>query len=101
MLAHLKYGVTKSELHSAIINRFELNPDQINCLSIYYILRWKGDYFRAKLRSGTITREGKTYIVVYKDTKPTDIKVDSTVFLSFRVPCKEYELSNYVLVVVV
>lgn len=98
MLAHLKHGIPKSEMHSALINRFELTPEQIAACEKYYILRWKGAHFKHILQNGTITHQGVTYLVVYKDCKPTDIQTSSTIHVSFRKSAKEYQLQAYVLV---
>lgn len=98
MLAHLKHGVTKQEMHAALINRFELTQEQQAACEKYYILRWRGDHFKHVLASGTITHQGVQYLVVYKDCKPTDIKLHSVLYLSFRKPAKEYGLQAYVLI---
>lgn len=98
LLPHLEYGMTKSELHSALINRFQLTDEQIAACSDYYILRWTGQWFRKQRSMGLIRHSGSQYLIIYKDCKPTDILPTSTLFMSFRKPKKEYELSAYVLV---
>lgn len=98
MLAHLKHGITKTEMHAVLINRFELTSEQQAACEKYYILRWKGCHFKQVLSQGTIVHQGVTYLVVYKDCKPTDILTSSTIYVSFRKPAKEYQLQAYVLV---
>lgn len=99
LLPHLEYGMTKSELHSALINRFSLTPEQESCCEQYYILHWTGKWFRKQRSMGLIkSSEGAQYLIVYKDCKPTDILPDSKLFMSFRKPKKEFELQSYVLV---
>lgn len=99
MIEHLqKYGIPKSELLNALINRFSLTERQIAACEQYYILHWQGRHFKDRLRYGTIKRNEVTFNVVYKDCKPTDIKLETPLVLSFRKPEKEYELQAFVLV---
>jgi|SRR5579863_3888306 len=98
MLAHLKHGIPKSEMHSALINRFELTSEQIAACEKYYILRWKGHHFKHVMSGGGIVHQGVNYLVVYKDCKPTDIRSYSNLYMSFRKPTKEFGLQAYVLV---
>lgn len=98
MLAHRKYDINKLEMHHILINRFELTIDQQLACEKYYILRWSKATLRQSMRSGTITHQGVTYLVVYKECKPTDIKSNTELVLSFRKPKKEFELPAYVLI---
>ena len=98
MLAHLKHKVSKLEMHSCLINDFELTPEQISACEKYYILHWQAAHLKQVIRNGTIIHQGVCYLVVYKDCKPCDIKSGSQVYVSFRKPAKEYELRAYALV---
>jgi hypothetical protein len=98
MLAHLRHGIPKLEMHACLINRFELTEEQKAACEKYYILRWKGAHFKQVLENGTIAHQGVRYLVIYKDCKPTDIVGSSSLYVSFRKPAKEYELQAYVLV---
>jgi len=98
MLDHLKHGIPKSDMHSALINRFELTPEQAAACEKYYILHWRGAHFKHVMRNGIITHQGVDYLVVYTECKPTDILTSSYLYVSFRKPAKEYGLQAYVLI---
>jgi hypothetical protein len=99
ILPHLhKYGISKTAMHSALINRFEFTPAQRAACERYYILHWSGTHFHDVVSDAIIEHQGVRYLVVWKECKPTDVKPDSRLFLSFRKPAREFELQPYVLV---
>lgn len=99
MVPHLhKYNISKSTMHSALINRFELTGEQIDACEKYYILHWSGAHFRQVMSGGVVIHQGVSYLVVYKDCKPTEILPHSKLYLSFRKPAKEFGLQAYVLI---
>lgn len=93
-----KYGVSKNLLLYNIVNYFHLNEEYKKCLWNYYILYWERKYLADKIVNGTISHQGREFIVVYKDCGHADLKDTGEVKLSFRVPQEEYKLKNYVLV---
>lgn len=98
MLAHLKHKLTKLQMHSAVINDFELSSECQTACDKYYILHWQGSHLKHVIRNGTIIHQGVQYLVVYSGCKPFDIKSNSQLYISFRKPAKEYELRAYALV---
>jgi len=99
MIEHIhKFGIPKSTMHHALINRFELTQEQIEACEKYYILRWTGAHFKHVMHSGVIRHQNTEYLVVYKDCKPSEIATSSQLFMSFRKPAHEFHLQAYVLV---
>lgn len=100
VIAYRKYGVHKSLLLHNMINYFHFPEIYQDCLSSYYILHWENYYFTKQVEDGTIRHQGKEYIVVYRNCFPSDFKKPGSVKLSFRAAQKEFNLKNYVLVMI-
>ena len=96
-----KYGITRTQLHSLLINRFNFPSQYQDCLSSYFSYVVSPNKFFDMMVSGSITlREDQkcAYLVVYKECTPTSLKSVQQLKLSFRKPAPEFGLDAYVLV---
>lgn len=92
-----KYGVTRSTVSYLARNYFSPPSSYLDCFEKFYLLYWTGDYFKRSLIDGKITREGVTYLVIYR--KPCiRIYNSSQIRCSFRQPKAEFNLPAYVIV---
>lgn len=95
------YGIPRSSALYMLHNIWKVDKDYRDIFQTYYILRWTSAHFRRQLHNGTLTKDGKTYHIIYHKTNPTVIaKTGRDVFISFRDLQPEYEAYPVVLVTV-
>jgi hypothetical protein len=99
--AYRKTGVSRNTLSYMLINQFHFPEDFKDCLEHYYILHSNGSKFMNRIYEGTVEREGKEFLVVYKNCTPFAVKRANEIKLSYRVPLPVFNLPNYVLVSIV
>lgn len=96
-----KYGITKKQMHSLLINIFHFPATHADCLSGYYLKHWQGEYLSSQIAEGSVLDNGEEYVVIYQGCTPYQVRRAKEVKLSFRKPKKEFALSSYVIVRVV
>jgi len=96
-----QYGISISEA-THIQNNYWSIPQKYkrnDILPVYFILSWDVDYFRDRIREGTILREHTVYQVIYHRTNPVEIaKGKGQVMLSFRSFNRDFNIQPTVLV---
>lgn len=98
-----KYGITKKQLASLMINIFHFPHQYRDCLSQYYLLHWAGEHFSNTIEEGTIKlstdpENATEYLVVYQGCTPYQAKKAKQLRLSFRKPQNDFQLQAYVIV---
>lgn len=96
--AYTKFGITRNQVASLLIN-FWHYPDQYrNTLDQYFVRHWEGSHFDKMIKDGTLIQNENSYLVVYQNCTPFSVKNSKQVKLSFRKPNPEFGLQAYVLV---
>lgn len=100
---YLKHGITRNQLASMCINLWKIPSDYQDLLDTYQLRSWNGNKFASEIHDGSIEfGASKTkYLVVYKETTPSQVCKASQIQLSFRAPLEEYGIPPYVLVRIV
>jgi hypothetical protein len=96
--SYRKYGVSRNLIRYNSLNEFHIEPNILACFTTYHILHWRAEYTIEQIKEGVITREGKSYIVVFNACTRFKIKQSSDAVLSFREAQPEYDLPAYVLI---
>lgn len=96
--SYRSYGVRKSSLHSACINQFSINTSLQDCFEAYYLKYWRGEYLLDQIEDGAMVDSGRTYLVIYQNCTPFQVRKCAQVRLSFRSALPEYEIPAYVIV---
>jgi hypothetical protein len=96
-----KFIPSPSYLHSVLVNEFCIKESLQEYLESYFILYWRGEYFISQMKEGSITHDGKQFIVVF-DEGASRGKIlaneDCIVAVSFRQAEPQFKLPAYVLV---
>jgi len=72
------------DIYDALLNRWNLNRQQQELLSNYYILHWRTPYLLATHPGSTITRDGITFAKKYFKCLPEQLPKNGIVMCSFR-----------------
>lgn len=103
--AYKRHGVTRKQLHSLCINFFHFPPEYRDTLSNYWIYHWQGAHLREQVQDGTIhipsgavCGNAGEYLIVYQNCTPYAAYKAKCVRMSFRKPCKEFDLPAFVVV---
>jgi hypothetical protein len=99
--AYSKFGITRNQVASLLIN-FWHYPDQYrNTLDQYFVRHWEGSHFDKMIKDGTLVQGDNSYLVVYQNCTPFAVKNAKQVKLSFRKPLADLGLQAYVLVKII
>lgn len=94
------YNISKSEMHSLLINAFHIPMElTVNgALKQYFTRKWINKDGVLYINEGTIKRENTTYLVVYHNCTPYQLKRCTSYMCSFREADDVFNLPAYVLV---
>lgn len=93
-----KYGMSRRTAQD-IITKLWVIPGQCKDITEnYFLLYWTSEYFFSQYRDGTVTKDGKTYNVIYFNTSYFDCKEAKNLKLSFRAAKDDLNIGAYVLV---
>lgn len=98
-----KYNVSKSEMHSLLINAFHIPVDiaAVACRQ-YFTRKWlrlgTSVSFSGVIHEGLINHNGLDYLVVYYQCTPYQVRKANALMLSYRQPQPEFNLPAYVLI---
>lgn len=97
-LLRKKYGVSKSEMHSLMINAFHIPVDiaTVACKQ-YFTRKWEGCQFLG-ITEGIIKYNIVDYLVVYHNCTPYQFKRANKTMYSFREAQDEFNIPAYVLI---
>lgn len=93
-----KFGITRNQINSLLINQFHYPEQYRNTLEEYFVRHWEGSHFDKMIKDGTLVQGETSYLVVYQNCSPYVVKNASQVKLSFRKPLGTLGLQAYVLV---
>lgn len=93
-----RYGVTKRQVHSLLINLFHYPAEYRDTLQDYFILCWTGEHLFDRLIDGTVSVGSTEYLIIYQNCNSYTSKRAKQVRLSFRKPMPEFNLPAYVIV---
>lgn len=98
-LLRIKYNISKSELHSILINAFYV-PLEIAtpALKHYFTRSWESSYVRDEIHEGILVHNHVPYMVVYHQCTPARIHKSPDVLCSFRIAQDDFGLHPYVLI---
>lgn len=96
-----KYGVSKSEMHSLLINAFHI-PLEIATTACdkYFTRKWRASTC-LPITEGMIRYQEQDYLVVYSNCTPFKLRKHEFAKFSFRVAKLEFNLPAYVLIKVI
>ncbi len=77
-------GVSRARLQDAMVEKWNLSPQEQDRMYVYVLHKWKTAYFFTCLQQGKVVREGVTYNVVWHKCTPAAVKKFEEVLVSFR-----------------
>ena len=96
--SYQQYGVTRSQVHSLMINLYHYPDQYLDTLSEYFGYHYAGSYLHANLIDGTVSKKGYVFMTVFHKCTAQEAKNAAHIAISFRVPQKEFGLSPYAVV---
>ncbi len=87
-----------SEFMHQVTNELRLHPAIIKILDAYYLLYWNGKHLREANSGGVIKREGREFVIIFKDCTPVVAYRSANCRLSFRVIPEWISNCNYCIV---
>lgn len=97
-LLRTKYNVSKSEMHSLLINAFHIPVDIAVAACKQYFTRKYKLAARPIITEGSINYLTHSYLVVYHQCTPYSVSRCKQLFYSFRQAQDEFNLPAYVLI---
>lgn len=96
--SYKQYGVTRTQVHSMLINLPHYPVIYKDTLESYFGLVTTGKHIISNLSNGVVRSAGVAFLCVFHRCTAQEAKKAAHIHISYRIPKHEYELEAYAVI---